>query len=138
MIRTEDHRLWAVGLCEEDRNFMCEPIPVTLDVPGKTENSVEVVPFFLSEQGIMRKGHLRVLVHSPGTAGFKEDRDLFEVVLHQEQAYCLPWRGLQQLPEEMQTGAIDVLDFSAGWKHDLLLVKKPPAPASAPVSSHEM
>eukprot|EP00981_Chlorochromonas_danica_P006985 scaffold1510_cov176-Ochromonas_danica.AAC.5 len=133
VIRTEDRRLYCMGLGEHDRNMISDPLLVTIDPPEGYNENVPPPTLELSSRAELRKGYQHVFLHSPPDSDaniYGEDNPygLFDVILHGGEAYVLPWKGLSTLPEDVLATAkerkgLDVVDYSAGWRHELIVVK---------------
>ena len=138
VLRAIDDSLWAMGVGEEDRNFLEQPVPVQqatvagVDVPaGQTVSSPQVV---LGPNAVMRKGYQRVLLFDRGTnsAGTKttwstygdSNERIFEVVVHDGEAFLHPMDGmLSSQEEEVALHGKALLDLSQGWKQTLSVIE---------------
>jgi hypothetical protein len=127
VIRLEDGRLFAIGMGEHDRNMNPNPLLVTIDGPVEPYSPLT---YNLSPNGFIKKGHHRVFLSNPDCEHRIDENPygLYEVVLHQGEAYLLPWKGLAHLPGDIRQQAevekkLNIVDYSVGWQHELIVLK---------------
>jgi hypothetical protein len=131
VIRTEDNSLWAIGLGEYDRNFVCEPIPVqdvlNDDASQYSESSsggVHTPPVVLPPGTKVVKGHKRVSLIYPKNARAKDGNGinaLYDVILHEKEAFLQDVSDIEFENDQYQDATI--VDYSAGWLHNLLVLE---------------
>jgi len=143
VLRATDDSLWAMGIGEEDRCAVPEPVPVQqatvagADVPaGQAVTSPQVV---LGPDAVMRKGYQRVVLfdrgHSNGAEGGganatvwstygQPSERVFEVVVHDGEAFLHPMDGMQALEgqESLLLGK-RLLDLSRGWRQTIAVLE---------------
>lgn len=108
------------------------PLRVTVDAPESMPLDTPPLPFVAPPGSSLWKGYSRVFLHAPpagerhGT-GLAAQHGLFDVMLYNAEAFLFPWAGSEALPQEVlakaEDGGMKIVDYSAGWKHELMVFK---------------
>jgi alpha-tubulin suppressor-like RCC1 family protein len=140
VIRAVDDSLWAVGLGEEDRLCIAEPVPVQQAAgaapdaaPGTVVSSPQVV---LGPAAVLRRGYQRVVLFdaastsasaSPTTTTWATYTNpagperVFEVVLHDGEAFLDPLEGFSSDPGAGK--GRQIIDLARGWRATVAVFK---------------
>lgn len=135
VIRAVDDSLWAVGLGEEDRLCIAEPVPVQQAAvaapdaaPGMVISSPQVV---LGPAAVLRRGYQRVALFDAASVSASPTATtwatytnpaerVFEVVLHDGEAFLDPLEGFSSDPGSQSK---EVIDLARGWRATLAVLK---------------
>lgn len=124
-IRANDNSIWMIGMCEHDRNVVIEPLKVASDYIAADGSSVSV--FDCVER--VCKGQQRVSIHcdrdfvstTDETEGISRS---FDIIMSQGEAFIKSLKlDSEEDGEEKKTAHWHVIDYSSGWKHDLVIAR---------------
>lgn len=107
VIRANDDSLWAMGIGEHDRNTISAPIRVLQAVPEGAPLHEQQTPAVCPPSSRIIKGYQRVCV-------LPKDGQICELIIHEGEAF-LQWI------DDVPGVADDIVDYSAGWQHILLV-----------------
>jgi hypothetical protein len=148
VIVASDGTLWAMGMGEHDRNAVSKPVQVQSDFilsnPKQQQSSSSDLNAKLLPGQFLRNGHKRVSFHTnedyvntvqdtktntesdlnhPNSNSIaSETARSFDIILHKGEAYLKPL-SLGDVSSSDSQGKWNVVDYSSGWQHDLVLVQ---------------
>jgi hypothetical protein len=125
VFRANDNSLWIMGMNEKDLNANPFPVSITIDLAEKTNSNLDK---FFNSIAFIKKGYNRVTVHChhPSTLLDGTQHSNFQVVLSNGVGRLEPLSLIRTLEKDnLRIESNTIVDYSSGWKHDLLLVNTP-------------